>query len=76
MPKTLPFAFSTAMPALATIHGNPAKPFAIYHEHPDWFRPVFKELDRRGLPYVRLDPRRHWYDPARDRAIIRSCSIA
>jgi hypothetical protein len=42
--------------------GSPAKPFAIYHEHPDWFRPVFKELDRRGLPYVRLDPRRHWYD--------------
>jgi hypothetical protein len=47
---------------------TPSRPFAIYHEHPDWFRPVFAELDRRGLPYVRLDPRRHWYDPAsRDR---------
>ena len=40
------------------------KPFAIYHEHPDWFRPVFAELDRRGLPYVRIDPRAHCYDPA------------
>ncbi|HEV3236711.1 MAG TPA: hypothetical protein VGZ25_06955 [Gemmataceae bacterium] len=41
-----------------------SKPFAIYHEHPDWFRPLFRELDRRGLPYVRLDPRAHSYDPA------------
>lgn len=42
----------------------PAKPIAIYHEHPDWFRPLFAELDRRGLPFVRLDPRAHRYDPA------------
>jgi len=41
-----------------------SKPFAIYHEHPDWFRPLFAELDRRALPYVRLDPRAHRYDPA------------
>ena len=40
------------------------KPFAIYHEHPDWFRPLFAELDRRGIPYTRLDPRAHRYDPA------------
>ncbi len=40
------------------------KPFAIYHEHPDWLRPLFKELDRRGIPYVRLDPRAHLYDPS------------
>ena len=40
------------------------KPFAIYHEHPDWFRPLFKELDHGGIPYVRLDPRNHWYDPS------------
>ncbi len=39
------------------------KPIAIYHEHPDWFRPLFAELDRRGTPYVRLDPRSHSYDP-------------
>jgi RimK-like ATP-grasp domain len=40
------------------------KPFAVYHEHPDWFRPLFAELDRRGLRYVRLDPRSHSYDPS------------
>ncbi len=39
------------------------KPFAIYHEHPDWFRPLFAELDKRGIPYVKLDARRHTYDP-------------
>ncbi len=40
------------------------KPIAIYHEHPDWFRPLFAELDRRGLPYVRLDAAAHSYDPS------------
>src|ERR687883_90275 len=30
-------------------------PIAILHEHPDWFRPLFAELDRRGVPYERLD---------------------
>jgi hypothetical protein len=40
------------------------KPIAIYHEHPDWFRPLFTELDRRNIPYLRLDPRAHFYDPA------------
>jgi len=40
------------------------RPFAVYHEHPDWFRPLFAELERRGLPTVRLDPRAHLYDPA------------
>jgi len=39
-------------------------PFAIYHEHPDWFRPLFAELDRRGIAYDRLDPRAHRYDPS------------
>ncbi|HVF90069.1 MAG TPA: hypothetical protein VNH22_08370 [Blastocatellia bacterium] len=39
-------------------------PIAIYYEHPDWFRPLFSELDRRGLPYVPLDARRHAYDPS------------
>ena len=39
-------------------------PFAIYHEHPDWFRPLFTELDRRGIPYVRIDAREpFFYDP-------------
>lgn len=41
-----------------------SKPFAIYHEHPHWFLPLFAELDRRSIPYVRLDPRAHNYDPS------------
>lgn len=42
----------------------PARPFAVYHEHPDWFRPLFAELRRRDIPFVQLDPRAHAYDPA------------
>ena len=37
---------------------------AIYYEHPDWFRPLFAELDRRGTDYVKLDARGHFYDPS------------
>lgn len=36
---------------------------AIYYEHPDWFRPLFAELDRRAIPYVPLDATHHSYDP-------------
>jgi hypothetical protein len=25
-----------------------SKPLAIFYEHPDWFRPLFAELDSRG----------------------------
>ena len=40
------------------------RPIAVYHEHPDWFRPLFAELEQRGIPYVRLDAAAHRYDPA------------
>jgi carbamoyl-phosphate synthase L subunit-like protein len=39
-------------------------PIGIYYEHPDWFRPLFTELERRGLPYVTIDARRRRYDPS------------
>ena len=39
-------------------------PIAIYYEQPNWFKPLFAELDRRGTPYVRLFAPDHWYDPA------------
>jgi len=45
----------------------PDRPIAIYHEHPDWFRPLFEELERRGTPYVRLDATTHRYDAAAPR---------
>jgi hypothetical protein len=39
-------------------------PFAIYHEHPDWFRPLFRELERRGIDHERLDAASHSFDPS------------
>jgi glutathione synthase/RimK-type ligase-like ATP-grasp enzyme len=48
-----------------TIKPKPARPsVAIYYEHPDWFRLLFAELDRRDTPYVRIEADRHQYDPA------------
>lgn len=40
------------------------QPLAIYHEHPDWFKPLFAELERRGVPYERLDAASHSFDPS------------
>ena len=42
------------------------EPIAVYHEHPDWFKPLFAELERRSLPYVRLDAACHAFDPSED----------
>ncbi len=39
-------------------------PIAILHEHPDWFRPLFAELERRGIIYERLDASAHVFDPS------------
>jgi predicted ATP-grasp superfamily ATP-dependent carboligase len=36
-------------------------PIAIYHEHPDWFKPLFEELSHRGIPYIRLNPAAHQF---------------
>src|SRR5438046_135927 len=44
------------------------QPIAIYHEHPDWFKPLFTALERRGLPHVRVDASHHLFDPAEDDA--------
>jgi predicted ATP-grasp superfamily ATP-dependent carboligase len=38
------------------------KPIAIYHEHPDWFKPLFTELEKRGIPYERINPAQHSFD--------------
>src|SRR5207249_2159190 len=35
------------------VSATTSRPIAIYYEHPDWFRPLFQELDRRGVPYPR-----------------------
>lgn len=40
------------------------KPIGVFHEHPDWFRPLFAELDRRGVTYEKINARTHVYDPS------------
>jgi hypothetical protein len=40
-----------------------SKPLAVYYEHPDWFRPLFAELDRRSTPYQAIEANLHQYDP-------------
>ena len=45
---------------------TPTRPIAVYHEHPDWFRPLFSELERRGQPYERIDAASHLFDPAEE----------
>ncbi len=36
-------------------------PFIISHEHPDWFKPLFIELEKRGIPYKNVNPTQHQY---------------
>jgi len=45
-----------------------SRTLAVYYEHPDWFRPLFAELDRRAFPYVKLDATRHAYDPSENKS--------
>lgn len=40
------------------------KPIAIYYEHPDWFRPLFQQLEERGVNWVKVHARNHAYDPS------------
>jgi hypothetical protein len=38
-------------------------PIGILYEHPEWFRPLFAELERQGLPYRRIEADRLRFDP-------------
>jgi D-ala D-ala ligase C-terminus len=40
------------------------KPVAIYYEHPDWFRPLFQQMDERDVPWLKIDARHHRYHAA------------
>jgi hypothetical protein len=40
------------------------KPIGILYEHPEWFVPLFAELDRRGLPYERISADAYHFDPS------------
>ncbi len=43
---------------------NNVLPIAIYYEQPNWFKPLFAELDRRGTSYVALNAVEHTWSPA------------
>ncbi|MBI5302126.1 MAG: hypothetical protein HY868_08320 [Chloroflexi bacterium] len=47
---------------------NHHRPIAIFYEHPEWFNPLFAELDRRGIAYERLLAHQHQFDP-RERVV-------
>lgn len=37
---------------------------AIFYEHPEWFKPLFTELEQREIPYDHLLAYQHHFDPA------------
>ncbi|HKT46989.1 MAG TPA: hypothetical protein VJP87_05640 [Candidatus Acidoferrales bacterium] len=39
-----------------------AKPIGIYYEHPDWFRPLFQQMEMRDAAWHKIDARHHSYD--------------
>ncbi|MGH9053786.1 MAG: ATP-grasp domain-containing protein [Acidimicrobiia bacterium] len=40
------------------------EPIGILYEHPEWFKPLFAELDRRGVPYQPIHAGAFSFDPA------------
>jgi glutathione synthase/RimK-type ligase-like ATP-grasp enzyme len=40
------------------------EPIGILYEHPEWFKPLFAELDRRGVPYEPIHAGAFSFDPA------------
>jgi len=44
------------------------KPIGIFYEHPEWFKPLFATLDRRGLAYEPIQADQHRYDPSEQAA--------
>lgn len=40
---------------------------AVFYEHPQWFEPLFRELDRRGVAWTPIAIQDHTFDPAEPR---------
>ena len=45
----------------AQIVSNPKYPIGIYYEQQRWFIPLFAALERRDVPFVRMDAAHHHY---------------
>jgi len=56
------FAPFARLPSAATLYK--VKPIGVLYEHPEWFRPLFAELERREVPYEALHAADHSFDPA------------
>jgi biotin carboxylase len=37
---------------------------AVFYEHPQWFEPLFRALDRRGVAWMPIEIQDHVFDPA------------
>jgi glutathione synthase/RimK-type ligase-like ATP-grasp enzyme len=57
--------YEASMPSLT--RASNARRIAIFYEHPEWFTPLFAELDRREVAYERLLAHEHRFDPAEPR---------
>src|SRR5215211_1486904 len=53
----------TAVREPATSREHAPKPIGILYEHPEWFKLLFAELERREVPYEKLYVDEHWFDP-------------
>lgn len=40
---------------------NKNKAIAIYHEHQEWFRPLFAELENREIPFLKFNAAEHHF---------------
>lgn len=54
---------SGGRPTGASSPPAPESPLAIVYEHPDWFRPLFTELEHRGIAYQTITAGAHHFDP-------------
>jgi len=42
----------------------PVADLAVFYEHPQWFEPLFKALDKRGVAWTPITIQDHAFDPA------------
>lgn len=42
---------------------SPNKPIGIFYEHHVWFKPLFDELQRRNIPFVRINAAQNQFNP-------------
>jgi RimK-like ATP-grasp domain len=54
-------ATATEFPISAASANDVAAAIAFFYEHPQWFNPIFAELDRRGVPYTKIHAPEHFY---------------